>query len=150
MAVTLAAETGRPTGTGASRRLRGEGKVPGVLYGHGLEPVALTVDQRDLRHALHDGVHTILDLTVAGRTHLAVVKELQRHPVRRTVTHVDFVVVTAAEAREVEKQAAEERAAAEAAAVAEAERFARDAEAAAVAEAREAEAAASGAGAEAA
>src|SRR5207248_11103542 len=50
--VTLTAELGRPTGSRPSRRLRHDGKVPAVLYGHGTDPMALSVDSRELRNAL--------------------------------------------------------------------------------------------------
>ncbi|MFM7093722.1 MAG: 50S ribosomal protein L25, partial [Actinomycetota bacterium] len=84
---SLSAELGRATGSAASRRLRGEDKIPGVLYGHGMQPVSLSVARRDLRSALSGpaGVNTIIDLSVGGTTYPAIVKELQRHPVRRTV-----------------------------------------------------------------
>jgi large subunit ribosomal protein L25 len=93
--ITLVAEIGRPTGSRPARRLRAEGKVPGVLYGHGMAPVALAIDRRELRHALTGdaGVNAVVQLQVDGTTHPTVVKDLQRHPVRRTVTHVDFIVV---------------------------------------------------------
>jgi len=93
--ITLVAETGRPTGSRPAGRLRASGKVPGVLYGHGMAPVALAVDRRELRHALTGaaGVNAVVQLRVEGTTHPTVVKELQRHPVRHTVTHVDFIVV---------------------------------------------------------
>jgi large subunit ribosomal protein L25 len=92
---TLVAETGRPTGSRATGRLRAAGKIPGVLYGHGITPVPLAVDRRELRHALSGpaGVNAVVRLLVGGDTHPTVVKELQRHPVRRTVTHIDFIVV---------------------------------------------------------
>jgi large subunit ribosomal protein L25 len=92
---TLVAETGRPTGSRASGRLRAAGKIPGVLYGHGLAPVALSVDRRELRHALSGpaGVNAVVQLRVGADTHPTVVKDLQRDPVRRTVTHIDFIVV---------------------------------------------------------
>jgi large subunit ribosomal protein L25 len=92
---TLVAETGRPTGSRASGRLRAAGKIPGVLYGHGLTPVPLAVDRRELRHALSGpaGVNAVVQLRVGGDTHPTVVKDLQRDPVRRTVTHIDFIVV---------------------------------------------------------
>ena len=48
--ITLAAETGRATGTRSSKRLRAEGKMPGVVYGQGTEPVSVAVDRRELRH----------------------------------------------------------------------------------------------------
>jgi large subunit ribosomal protein L25 len=93
--ITLVAETGRPTGTRPAGRLRAAGKVPGVLYGHGMAPIALAVDRRELRHALTGaaGVNAVVQLRVDGTTHPTVVKDLQRHPVRHTVTHVDFIVV---------------------------------------------------------
>ena len=92
---TLVAETGRPTGSRASGRLRAAGKIPGVLYGHGLAPVSLAVDRRELRHALSGpaGVNAVVRLQVGSDVHPTVVKDLQRDPVRRTVTHIDFIVV---------------------------------------------------------
>jgi large subunit ribosomal protein L25 len=91
----LVANTGRATGSAASRRLRAEGHIPGVLYGHGMTPVSVTVERRDLRVALSGpaGVNTVLDLQVDGRSYPAVVKDLQRHPVKRTVNHIDFLQV---------------------------------------------------------
>ena len=92
---TLVAETGRPTGSRASGRLRAAGKIPGVLYGHGLTPIPLAVDRRELRHALSGpaGVNAVVQLKVGSDTHPTVVKDLQRDPVRRSVTHIDFIVV---------------------------------------------------------
>ncbi len=95
MGTVLAAQVGRVTGSAASRRLRGEGSIPGVLYGHGMSPLAVAVERRDLRIALSGaaGVNTVLDLSVDGTVYPAIVKELQRHPVRRNVTHIDFIQV---------------------------------------------------------
>ena len=92
---TLTAVAGRATGSANSRRLRSEDRIPGVLYGHGMSPVSLSVARRDLRVALSGpaGANTVLALNVDGNTFNAVVKELQRHPVRRTVSHVDFIQV---------------------------------------------------------
>jgi large subunit ribosomal protein L25 len=91
----LVVNTGRPTGSAAARRMRGADVVPAVLYGHGMTPVAVSVGRRDLRVALSGaaGLNTVLDLTVDGTVYPAIVKDLQRHPVRRTVTHVDFLQV---------------------------------------------------------
>lgn len=91
----LVANTGRKTGSAASRRLRGEDTIPGVLYGHGMAPVSVAVGRRDLRVALSGpaGANTVLDLTVDGEVYPAIVKEMQRHPVRRTVAHIDFIQV---------------------------------------------------------
>jgi large subunit ribosomal protein L25 len=75
------------------RRLRKEGLVPGVLYGKG-HARAILVQERELRRALTgpSGLHAIVDVVVTGQKtpHHAVLKEYQRHPVRGTLTHVDF------------------------------------------------------------
>lgn len=96
---TLTAETGRATGSSASRRLRAADRIPAVLYGHGMQPVSLSVARRDLRVALSGpaGQNTILTLNVDGTSYNAIVKEMQRHPVRRTVAHVDFVQINLSE-----------------------------------------------------
>ncbi len=93
--IVLTAQTGRPTGSPAARRMRKADVIPGVLYGHGMAPVSVAVERRELRHALSGaaGVNTVLDLTVDGTVYPAIVKELQRHPVRRNVTHIDFIQV---------------------------------------------------------
>ncbi|MEX0848103.1 MAG: 50S ribosomal protein L25 [Ilumatobacteraceae bacterium] len=91
----LVATTGRTTGSPSSRRLRAEGQIPAVLYGRGMSPVSVTVDRRDLRLALSGpaGSNTVLDLQVDGTSYPAVIKEMQRHPIRRTVNHIDFFQV---------------------------------------------------------
>ena len=93
--VALAAETGRSTGSAAARRLRAAGKIPAVLYGHGIDPQPLAVDGRQLRLALNQeaGLNALLTLDVGGQSHLAMARQLQRDPVRGTVDHVDFVIV---------------------------------------------------------
>jgi large subunit ribosomal protein L25 len=102
--VTLTAETGRVLGSRSSGRLRLEGKVPAVLYGHGMEPISIAVDRRQLRAVLHTeaGHNAVVDLAVDGGTHLAIVKHLQRHPVRNDVVHVDFLAVNRDEVVSVE------------------------------------------------
>lgn len=96
---TLAATPRSAAGSAAARRLRAEGHIPGVLYGHGMTPVSLTVERRDLRIALSGpaGVNTLLNLEVGGQKYPAVVKELQRHPIKRTVSHIDFLQVSMTE-----------------------------------------------------
>jgi large subunit ribosomal protein L25 len=93
--VTLTAEIGRPTGSRPSRRLRHDGKVPAVLYGHGTDPMALAVDGRELRNALTGdaGLNALITLQVDSESHLAMARHLQRHPVKGSVDHVDFVIV---------------------------------------------------------
>jgi large subunit ribosomal protein L25 len=93
--ITLVADAGRPAGSRSSGRLRTAGKVPGVIYGHGIDPVSVAVDGRALRHALTTdaGLNALLALEVGGTTHLTLAREIQRHPVRGTVVHVDFLIV---------------------------------------------------------
>jgi len=84
-----------PQGTRPVRRLRGEGKVPGVVYGLGADPVTLTVDWRELRSALvtEQGLNAVIHLELDGERTPTLVKEMQRHKVRRDVLHVDFIRV---------------------------------------------------------
>ncbi len=93
--VVLAAEVGRPVGSRAVRRLRREGKIPGVIYGHGTDPVPVAVVARELRAALNTdaGANQLLSLDTGSGTFLTIAREMQRHPVGQTVTHVDFVIV---------------------------------------------------------
>lgn len=95
MSQVLEAQTGREQGSRPSGRLRRSGVVPGVLYGLGLEPVVLSVEWPALRRALNadGGVSAPIRLRVNGQEHLTLVKELQRHPVRREVLHIDFMAV---------------------------------------------------------
>ena len=92
----LVAQAGRGTGSSSARRLRAEGHIPGVLYGHGMEPLSVTVERRSLRVALSGaaGANTVLELQVEGKKYPAVIKEMQRHPVKRTVSHIDFLQVS--------------------------------------------------------
>ena len=87
------AETGRPRGTRPSRRLRRDGRVPAVVYGMGQEPVTVSVDRTDLRVALTTdaGLNALITLDIEGGRQLSIIKDLQRHPVRRDVLHVDFL-----------------------------------------------------------
>jgi large subunit ribosomal protein L25 len=93
--IILVAETGRSTGSPASRRLRATGKVPAVLYGRGAEPAPISVEWRDLRSALttDKGLNALLTLKIGSKSTKAIVKEMQRHPVRRDVLHIDFLAV---------------------------------------------------------
>ena len=93
--VVLAAETGRPKGSRAARRLRREGKIPGVIYGHGTDPLPVAVGARELRVALNGeaGSNQLLSLDTGSETYLTLAREMQRHPVAQTVTHVDFIIV---------------------------------------------------------
>ena len=93
--ITLAAEAGRTIGTSSTRRLRAEGKIPGVVYGHGTDPVPVAVIARDFRIAMSGeaGLNTLLSLDVEGKSLLTLARDIQRHPVKNVVTHVDFLIV---------------------------------------------------------
>jgi large subunit ribosomal protein L25 len=102
--VRLAAERRAGTGKGAARKARAAGKVPAILYGRELEPVAVQVDRRDLVTALHTdaGLNVLLDIEIDGATTLALARELQRDPVRGTLLHVDFVKIDRTQSIDVE------------------------------------------------
>lgn len=93
--VSLSARPRAGSGKGEARALRREGRVPAVAYGSALGAVAVSVDGRELYHALNTdaGMNAILRLDIDGDMHLAIARDLHRHPVRREVLHVDFVTV---------------------------------------------------------
>jgi large subunit ribosomal protein L25 len=93
--IVLVADTDRPTGSRASRRMRHHGRVPAVVYGHGVAATAVSVDARALRAALSTpaGRNAVFELDVDGTHHLAMAKVVDHHPVRHTIAHVDFFVV---------------------------------------------------------
>ena len=94
--VALAARSRTGNGKGEARALRREGRVPAVAYGTDLDPQPISVDSLELYHALHTGAgsNAIMRLDLDGDAHLAMAREIQRHPVRRDVLHVDFVTVS--------------------------------------------------------
>jgi len=95
MTTTLKTNVGRTIGSPEARRLRGADHIPAVIYGAGMQPVVITVERRDLRIALSGpaGTNTILELQVADKTYPAIVKDMQRDPVKRNVSHVDFMQI---------------------------------------------------------
>ena len=102
--VTLRGETGRVLGSRSSRRLRRDGRVPAVVYGHGLTPLSVAVDRRDLYTALHTeaGFNALINLQVEGEDYLTVAREVQRHPVRGDIVHLDFIRISLDENIEAE------------------------------------------------
>ena len=94
--VTLKAAPGREPGSRAAGRLRVVGQIPAVVYGHGITPVPVSVDWRELRAALTTdaGANALINLEVGSDQHLAVVRDMQRHPIRHDVLHIDFQVVS--------------------------------------------------------
>jgi large subunit ribosomal protein L25 len=81
-----------PSSSRATRRLRREGQVPGVIYGGGADPVSFQVDERELRHALA-ARGAVLELAIDGSSTPAVLKDAHYHPVRGHTLHVDFLRV---------------------------------------------------------
>ena len=102
--VTVSADLGRETGSAAARRLRHEDKIPGVVYGQGADTQSVTVVRRDLRIALSGpaGQNALITLKVGGDPQLTIVRDLQRDPIKRVVTHVDFLRINRDEEIEVE------------------------------------------------
>jgi len=82
-------------GKGASRRLRRDNKVPGVIYGGSSDPVSLMLDHDKVMHSLENEAFYshILDINIDGKVEQAVLKDLQRHPYRLTVLHLDLLRV---------------------------------------------------------
>ncbi len=91
----LKAERREGTGKGVARRLRAAGRVPAVLYGHGMDPIPVVVDSRELYHVLHTGAgaNVLVDLVVDGKEHLALPREIQRDHIRGRLVHVDFLAI---------------------------------------------------------
>lgn len=94
--VSLRAERREAAGTGPARRLRDVGDVPAVLYGRGLDSTPLRVSRRDLYAALHTeaGTNALINLEVGSDKYLTVARELQRHPVRGEIVHLDFINIS--------------------------------------------------------
>jgi large subunit ribosomal protein L25 len=79
-------------GTGASRRLRNSGRTPGIVYGAGAQPVAIEVDHNALWHALKkEAFHSsVLDMELNGQTSKVLLRDVQYHPFKQLVLHIDF------------------------------------------------------------
>jgi large subunit ribosomal protein L25 len=93
--VTLNAATDRVLGSRSTRRLRTSGQIPGVVYGEGVNPMSVAVNAKEFRAAVsgEQGLNTVLTLNADGATFTVMARQIQRHPVRGTVAHVDFQVV---------------------------------------------------------
>lgn len=87
------------TGKGAARTLRRDGRVPAVIYGHAREPLSLSVPARDFERLLEKvaAENTVIELHIDGTMARTLIREIQRHPVRRNVLHVDFQELVAGE-----------------------------------------------------
>ncbi len=95
---SLTAELRTETGKGAARKLRAAGRVPAVIYGHRREPQSLTLDARTLALTLERvSASSVFELALGGTTVRALIREIQRHPVKRSLVHVDFQELVAGE-----------------------------------------------------
>jgi large subunit ribosomal protein L25 len=95
MDTVLKAQTREGRGKGAARKLRAQGMVPGVLYGHGVASVAISLSSQDLLHFFHatHGAAMVVDLEVDGKKHMAIPREIQRDHLHGRYVHVDFLAV---------------------------------------------------------
>ena len=90
----IPAETRTEFGKGAARRIRRDDKIPAVVYGHGNDPIHLTLPGHDTMMALkHGGANALLELSIEGSSQLALTKAVQIDPIRRVIEHIDFVAV---------------------------------------------------------
>lgn len=96
---TLTAARRTATGKGVARTLRRQGRVPGVIYGHAREPQPLEIDARELERLLERiaAENTVVELQLDGSTSRTLIREIQRHPIKRNVLHVDFQELVAGE-----------------------------------------------------
>lgn len=97
--VSLSANSRDLTGKGAARTLRSQGQVPAVIYGHGRDPQPLALNARDLDKMLShiQAESTVIEVTVGGQTAKTLIREIQRHPIKRQILHVDFQALVAGE-----------------------------------------------------
>jgi len=97
--VSFTAHPRDAVGKGAARTLRSKGEIPAVIYGHGREPMALSLNARDLDKMLGNiqAESTVIEVTVGSMTSKTLIREIQRHPIRRQILHVDFQSLVAGE-----------------------------------------------------
>ena len=94
MAEKITAEKRTEFGKGAARRIRREHKIPAVVYGHGNDPIHLSLPGHETMMALkHGGANALLELDIDGQAQLALAREVQVDPLRRVLEHIDFVAV---------------------------------------------------------
>ena len=99
----IQAESRTEFGKGAARRIRRADKIPAVLYGHGSDPIHITLPGHDTMLALkHGGVNALLTLTVDGKEYLSLPKQVQRDPIKGFLEHLDLVIVKKGEKVTVE------------------------------------------------
>ena len=99
----LKAEPREASGKGGAHKLRAGGRVPAVVYGHGADPLPVSVDARDLFHLLHTdaGMNILVDLRVDHDSFLAMPREVQRDHLKGKFIHVDFLRIARDEKIEI-------------------------------------------------
>src|SRR6476620_1254703 len=95
----LSANAREGSGKGSSRKLRSSGSVPAIVYGHGREPQSVTINTRELEKLLDHiaAESTVIDLAIDGKSARTLIREIQRHPFKRQILHVDFQELVAGE-----------------------------------------------------
>src|SRR5690606_4715582 len=97
----VVAETRTSSGKGFARRLRADGKIPAVIYGHGTDPVHVALPGHQVSLIIRRA-NALLELDVDGKDQLTLVKDVQRDPVRQIIEHIDLLVVKKGEKVQVE------------------------------------------------
>ena len=101
MAEKIAAEARTSFGKGAARKLRAAGRIPAVVYGHGTDPVHISLPAHETGLIIRRA-NSVLDLDLAGGALMALVKDVQRDPVRQIIEHLDLIIVRTGEQVEVD------------------------------------------------
>ena len=96
---SLSASARTTAGKGAARSMRRDGRVPAIIYGHAREPLSLSVPEREFTRLLERiaAENTVIELSIDGTMSRTLIREIQRHPVKRNVLHVDFQELVAGE-----------------------------------------------------
>jgi large subunit ribosomal protein L25 len=96
---TLSGAVRDSAGKGTARKLRSAGRIPAVIYGHGRDPQPLSIDTRELEKLLShiSAENTVIDLAVGDASSRTIIREIQRHPFKRQILHVDFQELVAGE-----------------------------------------------------
>ena len=101
MAEKITAESRESFGKGAARKLRAAGRIPAVVYGHGTEPMHISLPAHETALIIRRA-NAVMELDVTGATQLALVRDVQRDPVRQIIEHLDLILVRSGETVEVE------------------------------------------------
>lgn len=96
---TLSANSRAETGKGAARKIRQAGNIPAVIYGHNREPQSLVLNSRETEKLVKSisTKSTVIELSIDGKTARTLIREVQRHPFKRTILHIDFQELVAGE-----------------------------------------------------